>query len=441
MNITVDTQSDCNATLRAEIPADQVKSERKSIVKAFGAQAKIPGFRPGKIPQSMIEKRFAKDISAELEQRLISSACDQALKDNEDLKVLNFKKPESADHQDDGSFNFVMDLMLAPTFELPEYKGIKIVAAKPEPTEEEVQLEIDGLLQRYAEYTDIEDRALQENDICVMDFTTTMDGEPLDATAGILAGKDDYWIQLKDDAFLPGFPEQLIGAKLDETLEVKSTIDDSFPIEKFHNKELTFSVKIKKIKEQDLPEFDDKFVSETLQLGEDKTVSDLKELMSAQITQQKEQQINEDKVNQIIENLLGKVDFNLPEELVAAEAKNSVQQMVANAAQQGLTEEQVAAQQGDIEDAAQKQAKNNIKTNFIMQEIAVTEKLVVSDEEVVQRIAAMAQQQNKDPKTLIKEFQRDNRIPSLRNSMVIGKAIDFLLENAEIEEVEAKEEA
>ena len=163
--------------------------------------------------------------------------------------------------------------------------------------------------------------------------------------------------------------------------------------------------------------------------------------MSAQITQQKEQQINEDKVNQIIENLLGKVDFNLPEELVAAEAKNSVQQMVANAAQQGLTEEQVAAQQGDIEDAAQKQAKNNIKTNFIMQEIAVTEKLVVSDEEVVQRIAAMAQQQNKDPKTLIKEFQRDNRIPSLRNSMVIGKAIDFLLENAEIEEVEAKEEA
>ncbi len=116
MNITVDKQPECTATLRAEFPADHVQNERKKIVKAYSSQAKIPGFRPGKTPISVIEKRFASDIKDELESRLISAACDEAMKKDEDLKVLNFKNPESLNHADDGSFSFVMPIILAPTF-------------------------------------------------------------------------------------------------------------------------------------------------------------------------------------------------------------------------------------------------------------------------------------------------------------------------------------
>ncbi|MGB1260546.1 MAG: hypothetical protein ACPG6P_10930, partial [Akkermansiaceae bacterium] len=150
--------------------------------------------------------------------------------------------------------------------------------------------------------------------------------------------------------------------------------------------------------------------------------------------------IEESKVNQIVETLLGRVDFALPEELVAAEAQGSADDMVQRGAQQGMSDEDLVAQQEDIMAAAQDQARNNLKTNFILQEIAHAEKISVTDNEVSQRIMGMAKQQKKSPKALAKELQRSGRVSSLRNSILIGKAIDFLVDSAKIEEA-AEEEA
>ena len=137
MNIKVEKQPECTAVLSAEVPAERVSKERKGIVKAYSAQAKIPGFRPGKTPMSVIEKRFGDAIKEELESRLINEACSEAVKQNEDLKVLHFKDPASIKHNDDGTFTFTMPLILAPSFKLPEYKGIEVKIASPDATEED----------------------------------------------------------------------------------------------------------------------------------------------------------------------------------------------------------------------------------------------------------------------------------------------------------------
>ena len=444
MNITVDKQTaDCTATLRAEIPADHAKDERKKIVQAFSAQAKIPGFRAGKIPVKVIEKRFGKDIKQELEQRLVSAACHEAIQNDKELKVLNFNAPENLHHGEDGSLSFTMPLMLAPTFELPDYKEINVQIPPSAATDEEVQRELDGVLERYADYNDIEDRALQSDDIAVIDFTSTLDGKPLEEalgkSAGILAGKEDYWVQIKEDSFLPGFASQLEGTSIGEQRDVPCTMNEDFPMEDLRGTEILFDVTIKGIKEQKLPELNDTFVAETLQLGEGKNVDDLKELISEQIVQQKKQQAEEMKVNQIVEKLGSQVDFPLPEELVNAEAQSSADDMVARGAQAGMSDEEIAAEQAAIIATAQQQARTNLKTNFILQEIANEENIEVSDPEVAQRVAAMAHQQKKSPKILMKELQRSGRISSLRNSILIGKAIDFLVDNAKVEEVEASE--
>lgn len=445
MNITVEKQADCTATLNAEIPAELVSKERKSIVKAYSAQAKIPGFRPGKTPVSVIEKRFGDAIKEELESRLINEACSGALKQDEELKVLHFKNPEVIKHNDDGTFTFTMPLILAPTFELPEYKGIEVKLPSAEATDEELQRELDGVLERYADYKDIEDRALQSDDIAVIDFTSTLEGKPLEEAlgkpAGILGGKEDYWVKLQDDAFLPGFSEQLEGAALNEEREVTCSVGDDFPLEDLQGKDLVFAVTVKGIKEQNLPEMNDAFVADTLQFGKDKTVDDLKELISEQITQQKSQQINESKVNQIVEQLIERVDFDLPEELVAAEAQGSADDMVARGAQAGLSDEEIEAQQADIIATAQIQARNNLKTNFILQEIAQAEDISVSDTEMAQRVTAMAKQEKKPVKSYARELQRSGRISSIQNSILVGKAIDFLVDNAVIEEIEVETES
>jgi len=440
MNITVDKQPECTATLRAEIPAEKVQSERKNIVKAFGSQAKIPGFRPGKTPVSVIEKRFANDIKAELESRLISAACSEAMQKDEELKVLNFKNPEAVEFAQDGAFTFTMPLILAPQFELPEYKDLEVTVASADATDEEMQRELDGLLERYADYSDIEDRSLAADDIAVIDFTSTLDGKPLEEAigkpVGILSGKEDYWVQLKEDAFLPGFAKQLEGAAKDETREVTCSVGDDFPLEDLHNKDILFSVTVKGIKEQKLPELNDEFVAETIQLGKDKTLDDLKALISEQITMQKNKQIEEDKVNQIVETLIGRVDFELPEDLVNQEAQGSADEMVNRGVEAGMSDEQIAEQQAEIVATAEEQAKNNLKTNFILQEIAHAEKIAVTDNEVAQRVAAIAQQQKKAPKALMREMQQSGRISSLRNSILIGKAIDFLVDSAKVNEAE-----
>ena len=134
-------------------------------------------------------------------------------------------------------------------------------------------------------------------------------------------------------------------------------------------------------------------------------------------------------------------DFELPQELVTAEAQGSADDMVQRGAQAGLSDDEIAAQQADIIATAQIQARNNLKTNFILQEIAEVEDISVNEQDLSQRIAAMAQQEKKPMKAYVRDLKKSGRISSIQNSILISKAIDFLVENAVIEEVEAETEA
>jgi trigger factor len=139
MNIRLEKKEKCLAALSIEVPAETVASERAKILKAFVRQARIPGFRPGKAPKAVIEKAHAEDISQEVESRLIQNSFQEALKENEDLKVLNVKNPENVTHQADGSFTFDAELITSPEFSLPDYKGLDIEVPKVEVTDEIVE--------------------------------------------------------------------------------------------------------------------------------------------------------------------------------------------------------------------------------------------------------------------------------------------------------------
>ena len=145
------------------------------------------------------------------------------------------------------------------------------------------------------------------------------------------------------------------------------------------------------------------------------------------------------KVNQVVELLNESVDFELPAALVEQETQGNAMNMIERGKQQGMTEEMIAEQQDEINESASKQANLNLKTNFILQEIAVKEKIEVNDQDMIQRISAMAQQENKPVKKYIKELQKANAIQNVRNSVPIGKTIDFVVEKANVTEVAATE--
>jgi trigger factor len=434
MNIVVEKQPKCVATLRVEIPADKVQGQREQIVRGYASKARIPGFRPGKAPRAVVEKRFEKDIKEELHGQLVNEAFDEALK-QENLKVLDFGSPNDITSQPDGGISFATKLLLAPEFQLPEYKGLSVTVPPLEVPEEDLQAQLKSLQERFADFKAIEGRAAAMGDFAVIDYSSTVDGKPteefLGKPAGYLSGREGFWIRLDEKAFLPGFAAQLVGMNPGDSREIKITLPADFPVADLQNREMTFSVKLGELKEAELPALDDELASK---LAPGKTLAEITEIIRENMGHERKRRIEDMKVNQIVAQLNSQLDFELPDELVNQETQSQADAMVSRGVQAGMSEEEISSQQAEIFASAGQQAITNLRTNFVLQEIARAEGITVSDVEMVNHLARVAQSRKIAPKKLIKDMQKAGRLPSVRSSILIGKAIDFLVQQANVVE-------
>ena len=434
MKILVDKQPNCTATLRVEIPADKVQNERQKVAQSLASKAKVPGFRPGKAPRAVIEKRFNKEIEAESQETLINSALDEAIK-QEDLKVLDFGSVEDISNTSDGSLSFSTKLMLAPEVKLPDYKGIKVTVPSAELPDEELQSQLETLRERFADFTDIEGRAAEMGDFAVINYSSTVDGKPsaevLGKSLGYLEGREGFWVRIDEKTFLPGFAAQLIGMKPGDQRDITLTLPDDFPVADLRNREMVFATTLSELKQSILPELNDELAE---RLAPGKTLAEITEIIRTNMAQERKRRIDDMKVNQIVAHFTNQADFELPEELVASETQNQADAMVRRGIQSGVTEDQIQSQQDDIFANAKQQAVTNLRANFILQEIARAEKIAVNDNELVNHLLQLAAARKVVPKKFINDMRRSGRIPSIRSSMIIGKAIDFLVEHADVVE-------
>lgn len=436
MNIVVDKQPKCVAILRVEIPAEKVQTQRNQIVGNYLGKARIPGFRPGKAPRAVIEKRFEKDIAEQLHEKLVNEAYDTALK-QESLKVLDFGTPEDLTTLPDGSITFVSKMMLAPELALPEYKNITVTVPPSAVPEEEIQAQLTGLQERLAEYNDIQGRPAAMADFAVIDYTSTVEGQPteefLGTPAGYLTGREGFWLRLDEQAFLPGFAAQLVGMTPGESREITLTLPGDFPLAGLQDRAIVFSTKLNELKQSVLPEINDDLASRVVP---GKTLEELTDLIRENMRHERLRKIADMKVNQIIAHFSSQVDFELPEELVIQETQNQADAMVRRGVQSGMSEDDIESQQADIFASAGQQAVSNLRSNFILQEVASVEKLSVTDAELVNHLTHVAQSRKVAPKKFIKDMQRAGRLASIRGSILVGKAIDFLVEHAHVVESE-----
>lgn len=434
MNIVVEKQPKCVATLRVEIPADKVQGQRDQIVRGYASKARVPGFRPGKAPRAIIEKRFDKEITEELNEQLFNEAFDEALK-QEDLKVLDFGIPEGLTTTPDGGISFSSKLTLAPEVTLPEYKGVTVTVPPLAVPEEEIQAQLTALQERFADFKDIEGRPAAMADFAVIDYSSTVEGKPteefLGKPAGYLSGREGFWVRLDEKAFLPGFAAQLEGMNLGDTKEITITLPEDFPVEDLRTKEMVFTTTIKELKEAILPELNDELAN---RLAPGKTMAEITGIIRENMQAERKRKIDDMKVNQIVAHFNSQVDFELPEELITQETQSQADAMVQRGVQAGMTEDEISSQQTEIFASAGHQAVSNLRTNFILQEISRVEKITVTDAELVNHLARVAQSRKVAPKKFIKDMQRSGRLQSIRSSIGIGKAIDFLVEHANVVE-------
>jgi trigger factor len=433
MNVEVENLPNCIASLHIELPPDFVTKEWNEVAKGFRQVARIPGFRPGKAPQNVVEAKFRKEIQEELTKKLVSETTREAIREK-GLKVLSISDVQAVEFTAEKSLKFTANLITAPEFELPEYKGIPVKVPPEGVTDQELEQGLQTLRERHATFSDVAGRALEMNDFAVIDYSATLDGRPLlevePKAPKMLGGGADFWIKLDENTFLKGFSDQLVGMQSGETREFDLRVPDAYPVAELVARVLSFKVTLKGIKSMQLPELTDEFAG---QVAQGLTLVALRETLKEQLVVEKVGRLEALKQNQIVNYLASHVECELPQSYVKDETRRIMSEIVQHNQMRGISEDILRENQKDIISAASRNARDRLKANFILTRIAEKEGIEVKPQELRERVQALANQYRVKFEKMMADLEEKRALGQVREEVLIGKVLDFLTSNANVE--------
>jgi trigger factor len=432
MNVEVDTLPNCLATLRVEVPSEKVTPVWDTVAREFSQYAKLPGFRPGKVPRNVIELKFKKQIREEVQQKVMTQSVREAIAEKK-LRVLSIENVEDVEFADDKALRYTATVVTAPEFEIPEYKGIAVEAKPTTVTDEEVNEAVENLRERSADFNDVADRGLQMDDYAVIDYTGTIDGklvqDVFEKAGKPLSTGADFWIRMTGEAFFPGFTGKLIDAKVGETREFDIEVPADFVLKEMAAQKIHYVVTVKGVKQKVLPELNDEFAGKVI---EGKTLAELRDLIKADLAKQKEIDADRDRKNQIMAHLLSKVECELPQGLVRNEARRIMSEIVRENQARGVPDEALKENEKDIVGSATQSAKDRLKGTFILVRIAEQEKIAVTKSEFDQRIAMLAARHGMPLDKIKSQLAESGGLDQIEEEILTGKVLDFLASNASV---------
>jgi trigger factor len=437
MKVEVENQPHCVATLKIELPPEQVSKEWDAIANSFAAQARIPGYRPGKAPRRVIEAKFRKDIQEELTKKLVSKSYREAVAEKQ-LRVVSLTNLEDVEFGEDRSMRFRATVVTAPDFELPDYKGIPLQLPDTKVTEGEIDAAVERLREQSADFVEVPERGLEMEDFAVIDFEGAIGGTPIaelapNASKNLQGGKK-FWLRLGADNFLPGFVDQIMGQKPNETRTVKVEFPTDFPVAEIAGKTAEYKVTLLEIKQRVLPPLDDAFAAKWMP---DKTLPDLRHALEHQIEHEKGHELERARESQVIKFLGERIDFELPPNLLKSETRNALAELVERNRERGVPDEMLKEKEEELIRVAGGLAAHRLKTNFILHRIAEQEKIQVTRAEVDERIRHQAMHHNVVPEKMRQEIEKHDGMNGLVEQVLLAKTIDFLGSNATIDSTAA----
>jgi len=433
MKVEVEKQPGGVSKLHIELPPGEVAKEWDAIANGFARFAKIPGYRPGKAPRAVIEKRFHKEIQEELTKKLVSKSYREAIEQKQ-LRVASLTNIEDVQLGEDKSMRFSATVVTAPEFELPDYKNIAVQLAETNVSTAEVDDALERLRDQSADFVDVPGRGLQMGDFAVLDFEGSVDNKPISELASQgsknLQGGKKFWLHLVADNFLPKFCEQLIEQRLDETRLVIVHFPEDFPVKELAGKKADYAVTVREIKEKVLPAVDDAFAAK---LVPGKSLPDLRQIIEHDIEHAKEHDAERAKESQIVKYLHEQIHFELPPALLQNETRRALAELVQRNRERGVTDEMLKEKEKELSEGAAGLAANRLKTNFILHRIAEREKIQVAKEDVDLRIRQEAARYDISADKMRKELQQKDALDDIAEQILLGKTLDFLKANVSVE--------
>ncbi len=432
MNITVENLAPCKKLLRVEVEAKAVDEAFDSTAKEFQKQASLPGFRPGKAPRAMVLKKYESDIKDEVKRKLIGDAYRRAV-DEKKITVVGHPDIEEIQFGPGQALQFAATIETAPEFPLPDYKGLPVKREVKSVTEADVERALKLLAQQHVKFETVP-RELRLGDIAVVNYTGTCDGKPItDIAPGAkgLAEQKNFWVDIAPETFLPGFADQLVGARAGEKRTVNTDFPANFATPELAGKTGVFDVELVEVKEKVLPPLDDAFAKKYGAENLEKLHEGVRRDLENELKYSQSRAVR----GQLVQGLLGRVNFDLPETAVAHETRNVVYDIVRENSQRGVGRDVIEKQKDEIYSAATRSAKERVKLSFLIQRIAEQEKIAVTEEEAVRRAQTLAAMYQIPLDKFIKDLQKRNGVMELYDQVAHEKVLAFLEQNAKIEDV------
>ena len=413
------------AKLTIEVSTEDFeKAVEKAYQKSKG-KVSIPGFRKGKVPRKMIEQMYGQEVFYEDAANIaIPSAYADAV-DECTEEIVSQPTIEVVQLEAGKPFIFTAEVALKPDVTLGKYKGIEFDKIDVSVTEEEVDAAIDKERERNARTISVEDRAVQDKDMIVLDYEGFVDGKAFEG------GKDEsYPLTIGSNTFIPGFEEQLIGAEIDKEMEVNVTFPEDYHATELAGKAALFKCTVREIKEKELPELDDEFASE---VSEFDTLAEYKEDVKKNLILKKEETAKNEKEGLVVDAVIAEAQMNIPEAMITTQQRQMVDDFAQKIRMQGITIEQYFQFTGLTKEALleqmKPQAEQQIKSRLVLEAVAKAENLEASEEEYTDEIKKMAEAYRMSEEKMIEMIGAFEE-KAIKGDLRIKKALDFVVENA-----------
>lgn len=426
MSIQVEKLDNNMAKLTIEVSADDFEKACNDAYNKNKSKISIPGFRKGKVPRQIIEKTYGPGIFYEDAADIcIRNTYGEELDANKEIEVVSRPEIEVTQCEKGKSFIYVASVALKPEVKLGKYKGVKIEKVSTEVTDADVDAEIEKERRANSRTIVVEDRPVKDGDITVINFEGFVDGVAFEGGKG-----ENYPLTIGSGQFIPGFEEQLIGAKIGEDVEVNVTFPEDYQAEDLAGKAAVFKCKVNEIKETELPEADDEFASEVSDFD---TIAEWKEDLMKSLTEKKAASAKEEKENKALEAAVENAEMVIPDAMAEFECEQMINDYAMRLSQQGLSIDQYLMFTGMDMDGLKAQMKpqaiKTIKSRLVLEAIVNEEKLEANDDEIDAEIAKMAEMYGMEADKL-KESIGDREKELMSKDVCLRKAVELVAAEA-----------
>lgn len=425
MKVTKEQQEKNSVKLTITVDAETFE---KGVQKAYLKNVKkiaLPGFRKGKAPRKIIEQYYGAGVFFEDAINFVCpEAYEEALKET-GVEAVSRPEIDVVEIESGKDFVFTATVTTKPEVELGDYNAISVKKVTYRTTQKEIEAEIKKVQEQNARIIPVEDRAVKEGDLTVIDFEGFTDGVAFDGGKGT-----DYSLEIGSGAFIPGFEDQLVGAEIGKEVEVNVTFPKDYHSEDLKGKKAMFKVTVKEIKEKQLPEINDEFVKD---VSEFDTLDDYKKDIKEKIAKSNEQRGRQETENNVIDEVLKIATVEIPDCMIDTQLENIARDFDYRLSMQGLNLAKYLEMTGSNIDAFKEQfkeqAEKQVKTSLVLEAVAKAENVKATEKDIEAEMKKVAESYNMELDK-VKDLFKDEERKSLENELITQKTVDLLVKNA-----------